>query len=274
MISSFSFVAVIAICYGTYCTAYNETSSFSLTNAIRETKYCGAAYCTDPSFQSAQVQDWSCHACKSTPYVEAKVFSGGLADANGFVGYEKRSNTVVVAFSGTDAVSKKNWIENFDFPLVPYQHCSGCKVHNGFYMTMLTVIGEIKKTISAFQSSHPGAKISVTGHSLGAALALLTISELSADPLFKPSMITTGHYVFGSPRVGNNPFSEWYASNASLTFRVVHGKDPVPHVPFQRLGFNHVHYEVCCILTAYCMTSENFNKILEQNFLRLGILRS
>lgn len=243
-------LVVIAICHRTHCAAYNGTSSFSLTNAIRETKYCGASYCTDPSFKSAQVQEWSCHACKSTPYVEAKVFSGGLADANGFVGYEKRSNIIIVAFSGTEAVSKENWIEDFDFPLVPYPHCSGCKVHNGFYLTMLTAIGDIKKTIAAFQSSHPGAKISVTGHSLGAALATLTISELSADPLFQPSLITSGHYVFGSPRIGNDPFSQWYATNASLTFRVVHGKDPVPHVPFQRLGFNHVHYEVCCTLNA------------------------
>ena len=226
------------------CWAFNQTNSFSLSDAMRQVKYCGAAYCTDPSFKSSQVQDWNCNACKSTPYVQAKVFSGGVADANGFVGYEKRSNTIIVAFSGTEAVSKRNWIEDFEFVMIPYSRCRGCKVHSGFYLTMMSVLGQIKEFTAALLSANPAAKIVVTGHSLGAALASLTIAELSSDEAFKPSMITTGHYVFGSPRIGNDPFAEWYASKASLTFRINHGQDPVPHVPLQVMGFHHVRYEV------------------------------
>ena len=235
---------VLTLSYAIICHSLNQTHSYSTADAIRQVNFCGAAYCTDPSFKSGQVQEWNCRACKATPYVEAKVFSGGLADANGYVGYEKRSNVIIVAFSGTDAVSEKNWIEDFDFPLIPYTHCKNCMVHNGFYLTMLSVIGQIKEAIAIYQSIHKDAKISVTGHSLGAALASLTIAELSADDSLRSSMITTGHYVFGSPRVGNRAFAEWFASNASLTYRVVHDKDPVAHVPFQQMGFHHVHYEV------------------------------
>lgn len=259
---------LLTLCHVVTCHALNQTNSYSITDAIRQVNFCGAAYCTDPSFKSGQVQEWNCRACKATPYVEAKVFSGGLADANGFVGYEKRSNTIIVAFSGTDAVSKKNWIEDFDFPLIPYVHCKSCMVHNGFYLTMLSVIGQIKEAISLYQSIHKDAKISVTGHSLGAALACLTIAELSADDSFKSSMITTGHYIFGSPRVGNHAFAEWFASTASLTYRMVHGKDPVVHVPFQQMGFHHVHYEV-----RVCVTI-NFQSMfpLLQTYLLIGIL--
>lgn len=172
------------------------------------------------------------------------MFSGGTADANGFVGYEKRSNEIIVAFSGTDAVSKKNWIEDFDFPLIDFPHCPDCKVHNGFYLTYLSVSKEIKSLIKGFKMLHPTALISVTGHSLGAALASIAIADLSADELYRSSLITTGHFVFGSPRVGNTPFSEWFVTKASKIFRVIHGKDPVPHVPLQQMGFHHVPYEV------------------------------
>ena len=243
-VTSAKFLITFIILCRSLCVAYNHTNSFSLSDAMRQVKYCGAAYCTDPSFKSSQVQDWNCNACKSTPYVQAKVFSGGVADANGFVGYEKRSNTIIVAFSGTDAVSKKNWIEDFEFLMIPYPRCRGCKVHSGFYLTMMTVIGQIKEFAAALLSTNPTAKIFVTGHSLGAALASLTIAELSSDEAFQPSMITTGQYVFGSPRIGNDNFADWYASKCALTFRVNHGQDPVSHVPLQVMGFHHVRYEV------------------------------
>ena len=226
------------------CSAFNTTSSIPLAYGLRQVKYCGAAYCTDPSFKSSQVQEWSCNACKESPHLEAKIFSGGTADANGFVGYEKRSNEIIVAFSGTDAVSKKNWIEDFDFPLIDFPHCSTCKVHNGFYLTYLSVSKEIRTLINGFKALHPTALVSITGHSLGAALASIAIADLSADESYSSSLIKTGHFVFGSPRIGNKPFSEWYTTKASLTFRVVHGKDPVPHVPLQKMDFHHVPYEV------------------------------
>lgn len=223
--------------------AFNQTV-FTLATAERQVRFCGAAYCTDPSFKNGKVQEWTCNACKSSPHVEAKVFNGETADANGFVGYEKLADEIIVAFSGTDAVSEKNWIEDVDFPLIDFPHCQGCKVHNGFYITYLSISKEIKSLISGFLALHPTAKITVTGHSLGAALATIAIADLSSDKTFLPSMATNGQFLFGSPRVGNKPFADWYSSKAPLTFRVVHNRDPVSLVPFQKMGFHHVPYEV------------------------------
>jgi hypothetical protein len=51
-------------------------------------------------------------------------------------------------------------------------------------------------------------------------------------------------YTFGMPRIGNEQFSTWYKSTGTGTFRVVHHKDPVPHLAPNNWGFHHMPYEV------------------------------
>lgn len=53
-------------------------------------------------------------------------------------------------------------------------------------------------------------------------------------------------YTFGSPRVGDVKFSEWFQKYLPNTdkFRVTHGHDPVPHLPPHNFGFNHVPHEI------------------------------
>ena len=54
----------------------------------------------------------------------------------------------------------------------------------------------------------------------------------------------TNAYAFGMPRVGNSEFETWFVSVVPGLFRVVHHKDPVPHLPPQNWGFHHMPYEV------------------------------
>ena len=53
-------------------------------------------------------------------------------------------------------------------------------------------------------------------------------------------------YTFGSPRVGDNKFKEWFnkANRHKFTGRVTHYQDPVPHLPYQIWGFEHINTEV------------------------------
>ena len=46
------------------------------------------------------------------------------------------------------------------------------------------------------------------------------------------------------PRVGDENFEKWFVSVVPGMFRVVHHKDPVPHLPPQNWGFHHMPYEV------------------------------
>ncbi len=191
------------------------------------------------------INNWSCKACKAFPHVTATTFHGKSADANGFVAYDADANEIIVAFAGTDPLSIKNWIDDLNFIQTDYPYCNGCKVHQGFLNSFNSVIAQVKSLVSSAVSQHPSAKLSVTGHSLGAAMAAHCTAELAHS-----GYNLTASYTYGMPRVGNDAFQKWYkASDQSKvkgTYRVVHDHDPVPHVPLEGMsgGFHHMPYEV------------------------------
>jgi predicted lipase len=106
----------------------------------------------------------------------------------------------------------------------------------------------VVSAVQKLQSQLPQYTVSVTGHSLGAALATLTALDL----LFSPAIDARGLQLvnFGSPRVGNTKFAE-FASGAlagagagvySPHSRVTHYKDIVPHCPMHE-RFTHIDGE-------------------------------
>jgi hypothetical protein len=227
--------------------AFAYDSNYDLNKAHRYVTFCGAAYCTDQSLKRNTVNDWSCKACKEYPHVTATSFHGNITDANGFVGFDSDANEIIVSFSGTNPLSIQNWIDDIDFFQTPYSYCSGCQVHRGFYNTYLSVDSQVKSLVQSFVSQHPTASLAITGHSLGAAMA----AHCAAELVHKGYKIKTV-YSYGMPRVGNDAFQKWYVSVIPGTFRVVHHKDPVPHLPPENWDFHHMPYEVSfsmfCIL--------------------------
>lgn len=67
----------------------------------------------------------------------------------------------------------KNWLENFSYKQVNYNQCKGCLIHEGFYLDFLTVQNKIKEAVGKILALKEGAKIIVTGSSLGGALATI-----------------------------------------------------------------------------------------------------
>ena len=51
-------------------------------------------------------------------------------------------------------------------------------------------------------------------------------------------------YTFGQPRTGNSDFARYYASKVNPHWRSTHHRDPVPHLPYEWMGFNHMTTEV------------------------------
>lgn len=101
--------------------------------------------------------------------IQAKSFSNPILDIYGFSGYSQAENAVVVGFRGT--VDIQNWIANLDAAEVSYPDCSGCMVHQGFYNAFQSVAGYVRSDVEKLISMYGGAKIYVTGFSLGGALA-------------------------------------------------------------------------------------------------------
>lgn len=216
-------------------------SSWNLNKGKRYVDFSGIAYCSDPWVGKNTVDNWSCKVCDKYPNVTAKSFYGSSAtDAKGYVAYDPNANEILVVFSGTDPVSIRNWIDDIDTVKTDYPYCSGCRVHEGFYRTYKSVDSALKSILASYHDAHPSATITVTGHSLGAAMAAHGMAELT-----HAGYKLTTSYTFGMPRVGDEAFEAWYKETIVGTFRVTHHKDPVPHLPTQSMGFHHMPYEVC-----------------------------
>lgn len=88
------------------------------------------------------------------------------------------------------------------------------------------------------QALFPTYKVKTTGHSLGAALAFMAQMSLIKDG-FDTTMIN-----FGQPRCGDKKFAEFASAKRHDSYRVVHYKDQVPHLPPKGfLGYHHATTE-------------------------------
>lgn len=80
----------------------------------------------------------------------------------------------------------------------------------------------------------------VTGHSLGGA-----IGELAAFDIFNDGYTVSRVMTLGTPRVGNSDFADTFHSlMGSITSRLVHLHDIVPHVPLESMKFEHTPTEI------------------------------
>jgi hypothetical protein len=146
---------------------------------------------------------------------------------------------VIVAFRGTTDL--RNWLTDLD---CAWDLEDGCRVHRGFARALDSVQGQITEEILARRGD--GKRIWLTGHSLGGALAMLYAWRFFNARLEAPF---AGIYTFGQPRVGNAAFRDIYNFTHELfrgTFRVVHGDDVVPRMPWLLGKFRHARHEVFC----------------------------
>eukprot|EP00243_Klebsormidium_subtile_P001449 TRINITY_DN1249_c0_g1_i1.p1 TRINITY_DN1249_c0_g1~~TRINITY_DN1249_c0_g1_i1.p1 ORF type:complete len:622 (+),score=157.55 TRINITY_DN1249_c0_g1_i1:301-2166(+) len=103
---------------------------------------------------------------------------------------------------------------------------------------------QIRLALEKELAENPDAKIYITGHSLGGALAAMFTALLTAEDDVMTERIG-GLYTFGQPRVGDWSFA-WYLHNKlnlpELRFvRLIYSNDLVPRVPFDDPVFQYKH---------------------------------
>jgi triacylglycerol lipase len=158
---------------------------------------------------------------------------------------------IIVAFRGTDTM--KDWLADFDIDLIggPF----GSRVHEGFDRALSFIWKDIQITINAlkprsaldketreaivkgtYRNTVQAPSLWFTGHSLGAALAILAVARLR-----EKDQPVHGLYSFGAPRVGDRTFHEKFnADFRSKNFRFVNKNDLVTRVPTRALFYSHV----------------------------------
>ena len=197
----------------------SKTTRYRPANAYWLGRFAKLAY-SDANGIKKAVAAWGFHKFRFFDRDDTQAFAAGSADA------------VIVAFRGTEPKELQDWMTDADCRLVdgPFG-----KVHAGFYGALREVWDEVAATIAQFQDR--AQSLWFTGHSLGAALAVLAVAELRA----KPDKPVYGLYTFGQPRAGDRDFERTFDQYfKSLCFRFVNNNDLVTRVPPRALGYSHV----------------------------------
>jgi hypothetical protein len=115
-----------------------------------------------------------------------------------------------------------------------FPEVAGAKVHRGFAKQFASVRDTIVKYVSMFVTHESERSVVFIGHSLGGALSTLGAAYIkSVYPRLFLECVT-----FGSPRVGNRAFAEWFNTNINHHARFVHGNDLITRMP--RINYAHV----------------------------------
>lgn len=226
-------------------------ASYDESEALVYAYLATAAYCGYPKTSQASLESWNCGpACDKVPGIThvRQIITSDRNDAYAFVA--KRHGSCILAFRGTSDFAgwmqdaKSYRLVNMSSHGIPCSHDGlDCLVGNGFIATYISLAAFIKGNLSAI-GCLPGDAITVTGHSLGAAEAILAMFDL-ANEGYK----VQHSYTFGQPRVGDTTFAAAFYSRIGSIYRVTFRRDPVVHLPFerrsvQRPGFVHISDEV------------------------------
>ncbi|KAI9472397.1 MAG: lipase [Benjaminiella poitrasii] len=210
-----------------------QIAQFKKYAAITATAYCDLV---------VPFNSWTCLKCLM--YVPdgklIKTFSSLIADTTGFVLRSDADKTIYLVFRGTNSI--RSAITDMIYDLDNYTPATGARVHRGFYSSVKEVMSTYFPAVQSQLTAYPNYKVVVTGHSLGAAQALLAGMDLyQRDSRLSPDNLSI--YTMGGPRIGNQAFANYVISTGIFVSRSVNGRDVVPHVPPTLNGYIHVGVE-------------------------------
>jgi triacylglycerol lipase len=144
----------------------------------------------------------------------------------GLIGRNPTARTAFLSFRGTS--DTQEWVANIDAIPDDYRPISGFgQVHSGFQ----DVYELVRQNITANLATATAGcdQILITGHSLGAALAVLAAPDAARN--MPPNAIEPRLITFAGPRVGLNDFAASFNAAIESCFRVVNFLDLVPYLP-------------------------------------------
>lgn len=144
----------------------------------------------------------------------------------GLMGQNRAGGTAFLSLRGSSDLA--DWLADIDAVPTDYRPVSGFgQVHGGFQDVYDCVRGSIATNLAA--ATEGCDEILITGHSLGAALAVLAAPDVfRAMP---PNTIEPRLVTFAGPRVGLTDFAGAFNAAIDCCFRVVNFLDIVPLVP-------------------------------------------
>ncbi|CAA7265174.1 unnamed protein product [Cyclocybe aegerita] len=205
--------------------------------------YAAAAYCVP-----ARTRAWDCGTNCQNNAAFRPIDSGGDGGVTQYwyVGYDPNLRSIIVGFQGTESEKIIPVLTNADFRLDGLDSglfpgvSSSVRTHNGFGEAQRRSAAAVLAAVRSGLTTHGATTVTVVGHSLGGAIAIISSAHLANN---LPAGTTIKTYTFGTPRVGNEAFAN-YVNARSEMVRVNNKKDPVPIIPGRFLGFAHTEGEV------------------------------
>lgn len=73
-----------------------------------------------------------------------------------------------------------NWLTDLTFTKINYANCFGCQIHQGFWFHYQSISAQVATKFQTLKAAYPNAKVYLTGHSLGAAVATVALPDIYA----------------------------------------------------------------------------------------------
>lgn len=202
-------------------------------------RHCRGAYCTDRLLLS-RAYPLLLRTHNSQDDIDATEDSlhslrvVAREDSWAVISFDQGLQRIVVSFRGTS--DKLSWVRNFDIVTTsPWEEDSHVQVHAGFWASYERIGPELREEIAEVVSETGSCRLISTGHSLGGAMGILFFSDIMRRPISHPlcdeGLSLDGSFSFGSPRVGNRAFADWYNRLGIPTWTVTHSTDMIPRLP-------------------------------------------
>lgn len=157
--------------------------------------------------------------------------------------FHSKSIGLVVSWAGMNQSSLISLLTAADLFLVDLDKSlypdapSGVKVFDGFQDAYKRIQAKLLHKLAEYQEEYNEDRVSLTGLSLGAAIAVVGSRHIETN-LKRGGLYKT--VVFGLPRSGNKEWANYLDKHLLGRLQyVVNGPDVVPHLPPRELGYQH-----------------------------------
>ncbi len=204
-----------------------EGSNFNLSSAVALMQLCLESYQMLTDFESGQTFTLPAPYTLQAQFYTEQHFSGdGLSGMVPIAFIATSGSSIYVVFRGTQTISE--WISDATLSQVDYTYvANGGKTATGFTAIYDSIRTPIIQQVINIAAGGAYTTLSLTGHSLGGALAVLAAPDLAGQTRFKQPVV----YTFAGPRTGDPAFASLYNRGIETSWRVVNTNDEVPKVP-------------------------------------------
>ncbi|KAJ0969858.1 hypothetical protein J5N97_022735 [Dioscorea zingiberensis] len=223
---------------------YSGSSLYSPSRLFEKLGLTGNGYCITKyiyAMSNVELPRWLEHSLNADTWSKDSNWMGFVAVSDNAESRRIGFRDIVVAWRGT--VSPAEWLEDMQLKLEPLRDGEGhVKVEHGFLSIYTSkseatrynkssaseqVMEEIRRLVAHYRGKGEQVSLTITGHSLGGALAQLNAHEAALSfPDLPVSVIS-----FAAPRVGNDPFGDEMIERDVKVLRVVVKQDVVPKFP-------------------------------------------